>query len=211
MARVSQEHLDARRRQILDGAALCFARNGFHATSMQDVLKEVDLSAGAVYRYFSGKEQLIEAIVTDVMGVIRDVYERAALESPPPMPDELIARTVAHMQRERPALTDDGEWLFPRLMIHAWTELSALLGEGFDAVTAAWVKLVVRYQESGMMSADVDPRAVARTLMATVQGFGVQHVLFGSFPPEALRAGVRALTGMREAADGTGNQSVKSG
>ncbi|MEW2264650.1 TetR/AcrR family transcriptional regulator [Streptomyces sp. NPDC047853] len=217
MARVSQEHLDARRRQILDGAALCFARNGFHATSMQDVLKEVDLSAGAVYRYFSGKEQLIEAIVTDVMGVLRDVYERAARESPPPMPDELIARTVAHMQRERPALTDDGEWLFPRLMIHAWTEtqrngeLSALLGEGFDAVTAAWVKLVVRYQESGMMSADVDPRAVARTLMATVQGFGVQHVLFGGFPPEALRAGVRALTGMREAADGTGNQSVKSG
>ncbi|MFE5393685.1 TetR/AcrR family transcriptional regulator [Streptomyces sp. NPDC056568] len=217
MARVSQEHLDARRRQILDGAALCFARNGFHATSMQDVLKEVDLSAGAVYRYFSGKEQLIEAIVTDVMGVLRDVYERAALESPPPMPDELIAQTVAHMQRERPALTDDGEWLFPRLMIHAWTEtqrndeLSALLGEGFDAVTAAWVTLVVRYQESGMMSADVDPRAVARTLMATVQGFGVQHVLFGSFPPEALRAGVRALTGMREAADGTGNQSVKSG
>ncbi|MFE2048102.1 TetR/AcrR family transcriptional regulator [Streptomyces sp. NPDC059459] len=217
MARVSQEHLDARRRQILDGAALCFARKGFHATSMQDVLKEVDLSAGAVYRYFSGKDQLIEAIVTDVMGVLRDVYERAALESPPPMPDELIARTVAHMQRERSALTSDGEWLFPRLMIHAWTEtqrndeLSALLGEGFEAVTAAWAKLVVRYQESGMMSADVDPRAVARTLMATVQGFGVQHVLFGGFPPEALRAGVRALTGMREAADGTGNQSVKSG
>ncbi|MGW9069182.1 helix-turn-helix domain-containing protein, partial [Streptomyces yangpuensis] len=54
MARVSQAHLDARRRQILDGATRCFTRNGFHATSMQDVLKEVDLSAGAVYRYFSG-------------------------------------------------------------------------------------------------------------------------------------------------------------
>ncbi|MBW8820389.1 MAG: helix-turn-helix transcriptional regulator, partial [Streptomyces sp.] len=67
MARVSQAHLDARRRQILDGAAVCFARNGFHATSMQDVLKEADLSAGAVYRYFSGKEELIGAIVGEVL------------------------------------------------------------------------------------------------------------------------------------------------
>ena len=78
MARVSQEHLDARRRQILDGAARCFARNGFHATSMQDVLKEVDLSAGAVYRYFSGKEELIGAIVAEVLGSIREAFEEAA-------------------------------------------------------------------------------------------------------------------------------------
>ncbi|MGC9496825.1 TetR/AcrR family transcriptional regulator [Streptomyces sp. WG7] len=217
MARVSQEHLDARRRQILDGAALCFARNGFHATSMQDVLKEVDLSAGAVYRYFSGKEELIEAIVTEVLGAIRDVYERAAQENPPPMPDELVARTLAHMARERPAVTDSGEWLFPRLMIQAWSEtlrndaLSALLGEGFAKATAAWAKVVIRYQETGMMRDDVDPDAVARTLMATVQGFGAQYALFGSFSPEALQAGVRGLLSMRQVSDGPGDQSDESG
>ena len=48
MARVSQEHLDARRRQILEGAARCFARDGFHSTTMQDILRETGLSAGAV-------------------------------------------------------------------------------------------------------------------------------------------------------------------
>jgi AcrR family transcriptional regulator len=217
MARVSQEHLDARRRQILDGAALCFARNGFHATSMQDVLKEVDLSAGAVYRYFNGKEELIEAIVTEVLGTLRDVYERAALESPPPMPDELVARTLEHLARERPAVTDGGQWLFPRLMIQAWAEtlrndaLSAVLDEGFAKVRASWAKVVVRYQESGMMRDDVDPDAVARTMMATVQGFGAQYALFGGFSPEVLRAGLRGLLSMREAADGAGNQSVKKG
>ncbi|WP_399882406.1 TetR/AcrR family transcriptional regulator [Streptomyces sp. BBFR51] len=210
MARVSQEHLDARRRQILDGAARCFARNGFHATSMQDVLKEVDLSAGAVYRYFSGKEELISAIVAEVLETVRDMYERAALESPPPLPDELIVRTLTHMTRERSAVSEDGEWLFPRLMIQVWTEtlrndeLSAILREGFAKVSAAWAKVVVRYQETGMMRDDVDPDAVARTLVATAQGFGAQYALFGGFPPEALRAGMRGLLSMRETVEGAG-------
>ena len=38
---------------------------------MQDVLKEIDLSAGAVYRYFSGKEELIGAIVSEVLQEVR--------------------------------------------------------------------------------------------------------------------------------------------
>lgn len=81
MARVSQAHLDARRRQILDGASICFARNGFHATSMQDVLKEADLSAGAVYRYFSGKEELIAAIVGEVLSLVREGFEEESRTS----------------------------------------------------------------------------------------------------------------------------------
>ncbi|MGH6999097.1 MAG: TetR/AcrR family transcriptional regulator, partial [Phenylobacterium sp.] len=63
MARVSQEHLDARRRQILDGAARCFARNGFHATSMADVCAAAEMSPGNLYRYFRGKDEIIRAIV----------------------------------------------------------------------------------------------------------------------------------------------------
>ncbi|HEY9407971.1 MAG TPA: helix-turn-helix domain-containing protein, partial [Jiangellaceae bacterium] len=52
MPRVSEAHLAARRDQILQAAWTCFARDGFHATSMQDVFAEAGLSAGAVYRYF---------------------------------------------------------------------------------------------------------------------------------------------------------------
>jgi TetR/AcrR family transcriptional regulator, transcriptional repressor of aconitase len=67
MPSVSQEHLDARRRQILDAARRCFVRNGFHATSMQDVLAEANLSAGAVYRYFRGKDEIIAAIAGEAL------------------------------------------------------------------------------------------------------------------------------------------------
>ncbi|WP_411148121.1 TetR/AcrR family transcriptional regulator [Streptomyces sp. A30] len=202
MARVSQEHLDARRRQILDGAALCFARNGFHATSMQDVLKEVDLSAGAVYRYFSGKEELIAAIVGEVLGSVRDAFEGAAKQSPPPPPDVLVGAVLGRTLATRASLTVDGEPAFPRLIVQVWAEtlrnpeLAATLRDGYSAVGEGWMRVVEAYQDAGMMRADLPAEHVVRTMIATVQGFVAQQPLLGPAPVEVLQNGLRALMSM---------------
>ncbi|MFJ7071287.1 TetR/AcrR family transcriptional regulator [Streptomyces sp. NPDC098781] len=210
MARVSQEHLDARRRQILDGASICFARNGFHATSMQDVLKEVDLSAGAVYRYFSGKEELIGAIVSEVLGSVRAAFEEAARQTPPPPPDELVTSVLGRTLAARESLVVDGRPAFPRLVVQVWTEtlrneeLAAILREGYLSVRAAWGQIVEGYQKAGMMRADVAPDDVARTMIASVLGFIAQQSLFGPAPVEVLRDGLRALMSMRDDGSVTG-------
>ncbi|WP_030676642.1 TetR/AcrR family transcriptional regulator [Streptomyces sp. NRRL B-1347] len=204
MARVSQEHLDARRRQILDGAALCFARNGFHATSMQDVLKEVGLSAGAVYRYFSGKEELIKAIVSEVLDEIRGIFEAAARQVPPPAPDVLVGRALGQVLDLKPGLREGGESYFPRLLVQVWTEtlrnaeLREVMQGGYAAVRAAWVRIVEGYQEAGMIRADVPADHVARTMIAVAQGFAAQIALFDGVPVEALQSGLRGLMSMAE-------------
>ena len=56
MPKVSQEYSEARRRQIIDAAYQCFARKGFHQTTMRDIYAEAKLSAGSVYHYFDSKE-----------------------------------------------------------------------------------------------------------------------------------------------------------
>ncbi|MFP3986170.1 TetR/AcrR family transcriptional regulator [Streptomyces sp. E11-3] len=202
MARVSQEHLDARRRQILDGAARCFARNGFHATSMQDVLREVDLSAGAVYRYFSGKEELIGAVVGEVLDIIRGAFETALRQSPPPPPDVLMEEILTKVLRPDTGITYEGESGFPRLMIQAWTEtlrndeLSALLRDGYTKVREAWVRIVRAYQDAGLMRADVPADSVARTMIAMAQGFAAQQALFGEVTVQSMTEGLRGLMSM---------------
>lgn len=203
MARVSQEHLDARRRQILDGAARCFARDGFHATSMQDVFKEVGLSAGAVYRYFGGKEDLIAAIAGEAVGGVRQAFERAARASPPPTPDVLIGRVV------RTLFGDDAVrrgGLDPRayagLIVQVWSEtlrserLAATLGEAYDGLRVSWGELVGEYRARGMLAAGVPDEHIARTLIATAQGLIVQLAMFGDAGPEVLENGLRGLMSM---------------
>ena len=52
-----------RRRQILDAAAACFVREGFHGASIARVAKAAGMSAGNLYHFFSGKEAMIAALV----------------------------------------------------------------------------------------------------------------------------------------------------
>ncbi|MFD4523940.1 TetR/AcrR family transcriptional regulator [Streptomyces sp. NPDC058470] len=84
--------------------------------------KEVDLSAGAVYRCFSGKEELIGAIVTEVLDEVCDTFEEGAPQSPPPPPDVLVGWVLTKMLDKRPGLTDEGASILPRLIIQVWAE-----------------------------------------------------------------------------------------
>ncbi|MER5709719.1 TetR/AcrR family transcriptional regulator [Streptomyces sp. NPDC002122] len=200
MARVSQEHLDARRRQILDGAARCFARNGFHATSMQDVLAEVGLSAGAVYRYFRGKDELIAAIAAEAFDRIRGAFEEASKTTPPPTPDVLLGAVLRVFLEERIAGAD--RQAFARLIIQVWAEtvrdeeLAKTLSGLFNGMRAAWTELVTVYRETGLLRADVPADHVARTLIAVAQGFIAQQALFGNVSVEILEDGLRGLMSM---------------
>ena len=65
MPKVSDDYRASRRQQILDAAVECFARQGFHRTSMQDIFDESGLSAGAVYGYFAGKDDIVAAVADE--------------------------------------------------------------------------------------------------------------------------------------------------
>ena len=62
MPKISEEKRQARRLQILEVATRCFARQGFHRTSMEDIIRELKSSPGAVYCYFRGKTDIVAAI-----------------------------------------------------------------------------------------------------------------------------------------------------
>jgi AcrR family transcriptional regulator len=62
MPKLKPEVQHARRERILDAAEQCFARAGFHRTTMHDICKGAGISPGALYVYFDSKEALIAGI-----------------------------------------------------------------------------------------------------------------------------------------------------
>lgn len=62
MRRPSVQLQQDRRAEILDAAKTCFARMGFHQTSMQQICLEAGMSPGNLYRYFPSKEAIMAGI-----------------------------------------------------------------------------------------------------------------------------------------------------
>jgi AcrR family transcriptional regulator len=99
MPRLTARTRDARRQQILGAAQRCFTRNGFQATSMQDIFAEAGLSAGAVYSHFTGKDEIITAIAEDVIDKITSAVEAGLPDGERPTLDEALAGFFATLQR----------------------------------------------------------------------------------------------------------------
>ncbi|MFM9436562.1 AcrR family transcriptional regulator [Janthinobacterium sp. CG_23.3] len=62
-----QERALHRRQQVLDAAACCFGRSGFHGASMAEISKAAGMSAGHIYNYFDNKDAIIAAFVQQNM------------------------------------------------------------------------------------------------------------------------------------------------
>jgi AcrR family transcriptional regulator len=193
MPKVSTAHLEATRRRILDAARRCFTRNGFHSTSMQDVLAEAGLSAGAVYRYFGSKDEIIAAIVDaaldEVTGTLQGLLEAPA---PPPL-DEVLWRVL----HGKPPL--DPSRASARLIVQVWSEVvrDEALGRRYLAALERWQALfeqvVTDYQQAGLVTPAVPAPDLATALIALLQGFIVRVALAGDGDVRTLRAGVSGL------------------
>jgi AcrR family transcriptional regulator len=71
------------RARVLDVAADLFQTNGFHATSIKDVLKAAGVSGGALHHHFPTKKQLVLAVIRDrVAPAVRETWIETVRHAP---------------------------------------------------------------------------------------------------------------------------------
>ena len=192
--RVSAEHLTARRQQILDAARVCFLRNGFHQTSMQDVIKEANLSVGAVYRYFPSKNDLIIALAEQVIEPDHRHVRRArgigsaAARWPP----RCSARPTSSPRR--PDRTGCCGWRCRSGARRCTTRrLAAFVARCTAGSARSSSGSPNGPSRRGTLPADTDPEAVGVVLFALMPGYALQRILTGGPEPEVFKAGLRTI------------------
>lgn len=144
MPRVSEEHLTARRRQILDGARRCFAQHGYDRATVRRLEQTIGLSRGAIFHHFRDKDALFFELAREDAERMAEVASR----------EGLIA-----VMREMLANPDQFDWLATRLEIarklrndpafhRGWAQRSAEL-------SAATSDRLRRQREAGRLRDDV--------------------------------------------------------
>jgi AcrR family transcriptional regulator len=175
--KVLPEYLELRRQQILDAAAACFARRGFHQTTMQHICEEADLSPGAVYRYFPSKEAIIEAMSEYRQKQNAELLEQAvAKEETLDVMDELLR--LFFIERDGAELDASCA-----LMIELVSEcprnerIRVAQQQVSGAVLTSLTDLISGAQARGEIKAALDPESIARIMLGLYQGFVMQRLV----------------------------------
>ena len=77
MTKVTQAHIDARTEAILSAATKLFVQKGVYGATIEEIATEAGLSAGAIYRYFASREDLLRAVIAQQMEQDRALMEQA--------------------------------------------------------------------------------------------------------------------------------------
>jgi AcrR family transcriptional regulator len=192
MPKVLPEYLELRRQQILDAAAACFARRGFHQTTMQDICGEAELSPGAVYRYFTSKEEIIQAMCSHGHKDDQELIHGAmAAGDTLAVFNELIRIFFTGVEdRELCVLTIE-------LSAEARRNefIAESIREGNNSVLTPLRELVVQAQARGEIDPGLDAASVANVMLGVYQGLVLQKLQTPEIDVERYSETVRALFG----------------
>jgi TetR/AcrR family transcriptional regulator, repressor for uid operon len=189
MPKLKPEVQTARREHILDAAEHCFARTGFHRTTMHDICREAGVSPGALYVYFDSKEALIAGIcerdraefaerldgladAPDFMQALRELGERYFLEEP--ADSHRMCIEVGLESTRNPRI---GE-------IHQ--RIDRYILESFQA-------LFQKMKDEGRIAPTSDIPTVARAFLVVADGMFWRRAVDPSFDAKAVMPAVMSL------------------
>lgn len=200
MPRITEERREARRQQILDAARACVLEHGLEAVSMEMIIDRSGLSTGAVYRYFKGKDDLLEAVVietmTDIGAVAMSILASPASGSPSQLVDKLLAGWVDYARSGVGAAA--GLDRMPAAL-HGWSyaqtdpEVKAVLQAALRGFRELCVPIIKQWQDDGVVAATAEPDAVAQLILSISLGFVAQRSLTGDAEVQAHADALAAL------------------
>ena len=182
MRRANVQLAADRRSEILAAAQTCFARCGFHQTSMQEICAEAGMSAGNLYRYFPSKEALISGIAE------RDRAEVAHDIAVADMSLGLFAVLESMAHQYWTVRSIEKVKLCTEVMAEARRDPGiARISESFDADVRKWLKsMFSAAAERGDIAKDADIEGAIKMLMIIADGVWWRRALDPNFNADAV-------------------------
>jgi AcrR family transcriptional regulator len=206
--KVSDQHREARRRQILEAAYRCFGEKGFHAATMRDVCREAGLSPGAVYNYYESKDEIVAALAACGRTSTRSVLEGIPRPGQAPGALAAIARHLLALLDE-PATVESS-----RFDVRLWGEavhtprLQELCREAITSAADPFAAVIRDGQARGEIDPGLDADTAGRVLLAIFLGLQVQKAIDPGTAATGAADSVAALLGGTFAIPGSRDEEV---
>lgn len=193
MPRVTEAHSAARRQEIIDAAYRCFARKGFHQTTMREIYAEANLSPGAIYHYFDSKDAIIRASFEFDSQRGMALFEAAMVRDDPIRAIHELIDFFFKGLESAAALSA------PRVNVQGWGEalvnppLQNALQKIFEQNLEALKQIINTAQARGEIDPALNSSAVARMVLSLYYGLELQLALYGKVDVEQYATAVKTL------------------
>ena len=163
-----------RREQILGAAMVCFAKRGFHQTSMHHIAEAAGISVGLIYRYFASKEAVIGALAEEHKTELAHLLERARSAST--LLESLEILLTAHCCENQPRMHS-------AFVVDLFAEagrnpaMATLVRDVLEAGAAGITEVIARSPEMRDAPHGLEPREVTELILAASRGAVMRDVL----------------------------------
>lgn len=194
MSKLPDAYFEARSTEIRDAAMRVFVRKGINGSTMQEIAGEAGLSAGALYRYFDGKEQLVRAVFEDCREQNRALFDSVRTTSSSPFDAFFAVGRAVWDEFNEPGIRDQYAVRLAATVAASRPD-DPLQGEMRDmhAEVLGRIKLAIeQIKAAGELGNDVDADATALTILSCVLGL---RMLFVEFDGQIDTEGVYEILG----------------
>jgi AcrR family transcriptional regulator len=151
-------------RKLLDAAMVAFDKRGYHATRVNDVVEIAKTSHGTFYLYFSNKEDLLRALVTEAATEAQHLYD--TLNASPELGGAPQWEDVRGWIRAYSEL-----WIRYAPLFRAWTDLATIDPELVDVIRQTFTVM------SEALAQQIGPDASGHIIDSQAAGMAVLAML----------------------------------
>lgn len=193
------------RDSILASAWKCFSRQGFHVTSMDDVIAETGMSSSSVYRYFRSKEELIDSAAQDTMAQTYSSLAALLEQESIPGPAETLTALLDNLRSRQ-----DGDYDLTKVAMATWAEalrrpeMHDVVHQFYANLTGLFTELTQRWIREGTLAKGTDPHALPSLFVTLMPGMIVMSHLYELPTAESLAQGVGDFASVMGSRSGTG-------
>lgn len=168
---------ETRRAELLDAAASVFAKKGYRAASIEDIIERAEIARGTFYLYFESKLEIFLAIMDES---VKGLREAAALESArgfDPKDPRAALKASLRAWLEHFARNRDRAAVVIRHGASVDPDYQRKVGRVVDAMYSRWETLIWRAQKVGVARASFEPKFLRVCLIGMFSQLLLEYVV----------------------------------
>jgi AcrR family transcriptional regulator len=167
-----QREKEARRESILAASKRLFVEKGYNSTTMEEIAELAELSKGAVYYYFSSKNDILGHLICEHMKMLQEMFEEslAELESPEEkltaLTGTFLRFTLGEIHSQNTSFLLQSDFNTADMSEPLQAEMTATLAKVFGYVR----ETVNQGKETGVFRLDLEPDKMALAIWGAAMG-----------------------------------------